>query len=437
MICLRAAGAIWRRPLSGVYLSVLLGATHTVKTRPRKRQRLVVVFLATFVTVAAPSNAAPEKASGHTSRELGPRAVFDSTRYDFGVAPPKEPQEHTFLVRNEGDAPLTVKQVATSCKCVVTEMPEGPIVPGQSARITAGWFGRVDTPDYSQTITLKTNDPRQEIVELRVVGTIAFPVTFRPNLLSLRDVLKGQPYETSAEVVSTTWEHFEIKDIDAETHGYTHRLEPLDADELRRAGAKSGYRLHLTMGEGRPVGEFQESIKMSVHPPNDSAAATGTENEAENEAEAEAEPFDIYLPIFGKVSGRISVIGKDVQNDGTVRAFADRKPGARTTRLMVKVRDPKKGLGLVGFESAHPGLTARLEPLGNGLDAKGLHYLYLDVEGLKFKQSRMGDRAIALRLEFEHPRIERLELKVEVVLEDSVISGQGLPGRRHTARRGG
>lgn len=65
------------------------------------------------------------------------KAVFDKTVFEHGVVLWKHPATATFTVKNEGDKPLVISNVTTSCGCTVADWTKTPIAPGASGIITS------------------------------------------------------------------------------------------------------------------------------------------------------------------------------------------------------------------------------------------------------------------------------------------------------------
>lgn len=75
----------------------------------------VVLYIA---TLAAPSVTWPE-----------------GRQHDFGTVAHQRPVEHVFAFRNEGNVPVTVEVVRTTCGCTAARWTEGPIAPGKRGEI--------------------------------------------------------------------------------------------------------------------------------------------------------------------------------------------------------------------------------------------------------------------------------------------------------------
>lgn len=65
-----------------------------------------------------------------------PKASFDKTMHDFGMILWKNPVTATFKITNDGDKPLVISNVTTSCGCTVADWTKEPIMPGQSGTVS-------------------------------------------------------------------------------------------------------------------------------------------------------------------------------------------------------------------------------------------------------------------------------------------------------------
>ena len=61
------------------------------------------------------------------------------TRYDPGYMQVGDTQQHTFVVRNIGNAPLQLTPGQPSCKCTVSEFSTEPVPPGESREVLLTW----------------------------------------------------------------------------------------------------------------------------------------------------------------------------------------------------------------------------------------------------------------------------------------------------------
>ena len=66
-----------------------------------------------------------------------PKATFDKDVHDFGVVLWKHPATATFTIKNDGDKPLVISNVTTSCGCTVADWTKTPIAPGATGEVTS------------------------------------------------------------------------------------------------------------------------------------------------------------------------------------------------------------------------------------------------------------------------------------------------------------
>ena len=66
-----------------------------------------------------------------------PKATFDKKIHEFGVVLWKHPATATFTIKNDGNKPLVISNVTTSCGCTVADWTKEPIAPGATGVITS------------------------------------------------------------------------------------------------------------------------------------------------------------------------------------------------------------------------------------------------------------------------------------------------------------
>lgn len=104
-----------------------------------------------------------------------PAIVLPQTSYDFGRVGPTEVVEHTFVLRNDGDAPLTISRAYTTCGCATAEFSAGVIPPGQVATVKVVFdAGFHDTAGQTvrRGIIIENNDPNRSQAEFWVQATV-------------------------------------------------------------------------------------------------------------------------------------------------------------------------------------------------------------------------------------------------------------------------
>ncbi len=104
-----------------------------------------------------------------------PDIVVPEKSYDFGVIGPQDVVERTFIVRNVGDAPLTLSRVYTTCGCTMAEVSASIIPPGKVATVKIIFdAGFHDTAGQTvrRGVIIENNDPKQSQAEIWVQASV-------------------------------------------------------------------------------------------------------------------------------------------------------------------------------------------------------------------------------------------------------------------------
>ena len=99
-----------------------------------------------------------------------PKISVEPVFFDFGNALPEKTLEKQFSIRNFGDADLVIEKITTTCGCTAGLLDDDSKVlkPGKSGQLRV----RLQTRDYSgkvvRSVLVKSNDPTQEVLEIKV-----------------------------------------------------------------------------------------------------------------------------------------------------------------------------------------------------------------------------------------------------------------------------
>lgn len=105
-----------------------------------------------------------------------PDVEAPETFYDFGRIGAKDVVTRTFLVRNTGDAPLTISKAYTTCGCTTADISASVIPPGQAVTVKLVFdAGFHDSAGHTvrRGVILENNDPDQPQTELWVQAEVA------------------------------------------------------------------------------------------------------------------------------------------------------------------------------------------------------------------------------------------------------------------------
>lgn len=136
------------------------------------KRSILMMVLVLLGAVAVPAMAQTAEPQSQTAQKKGAQMTFKTNSYDFGdIARKGGDVECTFEFVNDGDAPLVITRVVTSCSCTKAEYSKKPIAAGATSTIKIiyephkkepGVFHKViqiftNTADKRKIVTVKGN----------------------------------------------------------------------------------------------------------------------------------------------------------------------------------------------------------------------------------------------------------------------------------------
>lgn len=104
-----------------------------------------------------------------------PSILVPETSYDFGRIGPQDVVERTFVIRNNGDAPLTISRAYTTCGCTIAEFSASVISPGKVATVKVifdAGFHETAGQTVRRGVIIENNDPNQSQAEIWVQAAV-------------------------------------------------------------------------------------------------------------------------------------------------------------------------------------------------------------------------------------------------------------------------
>ncbi|MFY0627513.1 MAG: DUF1573 domain-containing protein [Reichenbachiella sp.] len=87
----------------------------------------------------------------------GPHIAFSNPSYDFGDINQGDKVEYTFEFVNDGDQPVIISNVMTTCGCTASSWPREPIAPGESSKIDVTFNSAGKIGHQNKVITIMSN----------------------------------------------------------------------------------------------------------------------------------------------------------------------------------------------------------------------------------------------------------------------------------------
>jgi hypothetical protein len=106
-----------------------------------------------------------------------PRIDVPQTFQNLGRVPASSDPQYTFVVRNEGEAPLTISRIYTTCGCTVADLTSSVIPPGKVALLTvtldADFHPEAIGTTVRRGVIIESNDPRPRASEAWIEAYIS------------------------------------------------------------------------------------------------------------------------------------------------------------------------------------------------------------------------------------------------------------------------
>lgn len=206
-----------------------------MKTRTFFSDLVLVVLLITTVNRVSASPVSPQVAGGgvskpgaDTSLTQGPKIHFPEMEYSFGTVKSGEKVRYDFEVANLGNQTLEITEVRPSCGCTTAGTWTRSIAPKGTGIIPI----QLDTGRFkgnlTKTIHVKSNDPKQKQVTLKIKGTI-----WEPVLISSRTVVFPSSADPSVsasksiKIINQVDQPFEITNLQVHAKTFSAKLEPV------------------------------------------------------------------------------------------------------------------------------------------------------------------------------------------------------------------
>lgn len=107
---------------------------------------------------------------------------FEKTLHDYGnINEDDGVAYYEFTFTNNGDAPLIIRNVTTSCGCTVPDWPKAPIAPKEKGKIKVGYNAAGRPNAFSKTITVASNAQTPAVI-LQIKGFV------KPHVKTIEEI---------------------------------------------------------------------------------------------------------------------------------------------------------------------------------------------------------------------------------------------------------
>lgn len=203
-------------------------------------------------------------AAGASSASAAAIAAVREPIVDVGTVAKGDKIEHSFVLHNEGDAVLTVREVKPACGCTITKYDES-IAPGATGEIAAVVSTENFTGPIAKSVAVFTSDSLNPEINLVIKAVIQPQIEVQPGYARFI-VVEGSGTESSTQTLWTAdGPDLEILSVRSPfpfvKASYGRVAASDDPDGTR-------WELHLSLDrDGAPVGPLADFVEVETNHP--------------------------------------------------------------------------------------------------------------------------------------------------------------------------
>ncbi len=215
-----------------MYLCKNLG--HTMKKYIKALYISILSLIFTFVGICSHAQNAPAA-----------NLKFNKTSHNFGKISINAGKQHcTFEFTNEGETPVAIYNVISSCGCTKPVWPKQPIMPGKGGKIEVTFLNDQGPYPFEKTLTVYTSESKKPVL-LRISGIVyekeksikeLFPIAIGPLGVMNDNIRLGQMEQGYIKSGSITVANLSGKDVELKFSDISQGLHIAASPSLVKAG---------------------------------------------------------------------------------------------------------------------------------------------------------------------------------------------------------
>lgn len=324
-----------------------------------------VVLALILAASMAPAEAAPP------TNAAAPKIHADKPKHDLGKVWSHQSVDHTFEVKNTGQAPLHIKRVRSTCGCTVVKAKPITLQPGESTKVTVRFVAKGQKGKVIKSVYVESDDPAKPRLPLTLQAEVRQTITTDPAMIHFKRLDRTRPATLAVTVTNHLDEPMTLSEPTSTSPQVTVKITEIDKGKTARVEltAKPPFQADTLHGQVR----FKTGLK----------------------------PLPVYtMPFFGRLPPPVEIQpspvvklgtlqqGKPFSKSATLRS-TDGKPFKITRvtsdnwRIMPSIREVTPGLEYEILVIARPPFEWGVNNAQIGIDAHTAttHSLRLQVIG--------------------------------------------------------
>lgn len=189
----------------------------------------------------------------------GPHPVIKAIDevHDFGTIWVGPTLQHTFRIKNEGDAELQITQVKPACGCTIAGSYPKTLQAGETGDFPFSLASTKLHGKFEKAVTIASNDPVTPSLRLRLRGEVKRYLEVAPASVQYPKLVGGDPVEREVTITNNTDQALELQ-LDAKPiPGLDVKLEPTTPGKV--------YKLRVTATPPFEPGLFRKMVTLTTN----------------------------------------------------------------------------------------------------------------------------------------------------------------------------
>ena len=260
------------------------------------------------------------------------KAVIEQSKYNFGEVAEGTKVEHSFIIKNKGNAALMIHNTIPSCGCTVSKLSAETIAPGEQASIdvkfdTTGFSGR-----KAKTVRVMTSDLTRDSLVVTLSGVIVPDVSVEPSRVFIKSISKSKIENLEPrKIVAVVNANSDAEITDVINTARNFQITKVEGDKKKKT-------IWIAPQGEFEVGQIRERVLLKLK---------------------NAERESINIPIFVNITSELEIL-PGVISFGLIEG---EKPIKKTIKINNHSLAPVK---VLKHSSEHPALTSTLREINDG-----------------------------------------------------------------------
>jgi hypothetical protein len=269
--------------------------------------------------------------AGPALAATGPVISVSARTIDFGNVPQQQLLHQDLFIRNEGDAPLLIYKIDSSCGCTGVIMADSVVAPGEVARVDVSFSTRDYQGPQEKQLQIRSNDPAERIIKIAVKADVTPIIEVSEEHLDFETVKRGETPEQTVLLSAKPGFGLEVKKIEGAEEWFAASAA------CEKSAGKEVCSVRLKLKPTAPAGPYRQIIRVFT---------------------AGAVPRVIDLTVGGQVVSYFRIDGDSRLN------FSITEKGVTSTVFLKILCDGAKGYRLDSVESSLAFVTGEIAPDG-------------------------------------------------------------------------